>query len=524
MAGMDDLSILLLSFLISTLTVPVFTIIAVRCGIIDEPGGRKIHSDRIPRLGGLGIILGVFVSVWLFCEMDPLYTYYALANFFIIFIGIYDDSRNVRPVVKLVFQGLAATVVIFLMDTRFEYSLPWLSWMNNGIVMVISTYIWIALVTNAVNLIDGVDGLAGGVAFMAFGSLMVASHLSMDMNHAVCLAFLGGILGFLRYNLPKATVFMGDTGSLFLGFNIAVISLSSSFKTNTIMAVVMPALFVSIPLFDTFLAILRRTFRLQNPMTADREHLHHKLLDLKLTASQTLMIFYTMSIVLSAAALIFFRDPKLYVVLISIFLLYFFLLSIKVLKIASPRRMIEQFNGPERRNRIEKRIERIKGDLFGYRLSLFVIAVCVLISIVTAFAAGIVYAEEWTALLLYMLTLAVLLFYRIRSASRLYYAAMLLFWLFYAAAFYSVSLSTYALTGGALFLLTLPYMLRVTGLFVPYDLLNVFLVILVSQLSDRTIAEDMLTAATAALYYIPLKTAILYAITYKRPEDIKNII
>jgi len=523
---MNDLNILLFSFLVSTLTVPLFTDMAVRLGIIDIPDERKIHSGHTPRLGGMGIISGVFISVLVFCKPDLEYLYLALANFFIIFIGVYDDSRGASPILKLLFQVLAATVVIFFMGVRFEFSVPWLTWLNNDIVMILLTYFWIALVTNAVNLIDGVDGLAGGISFMAFGSLMVASFADKNMNYMISLAFLGGILGFLRYNLPKASVFMGDTGSLFLGFNIAVISLSSSFKTNTIMSVLMPTLFILIPLFDTFLAIIRRLLRFQNPMKADREHLHHKLLDLNLSAGQTLMIFYALSIILSAVALIFFRDQKLYMVLLAVVILYLFLLMIKLLNFADIGKLIGDINSRMLQERRLACIAQMKSSALGLKISIGVLFFCAFFSMFFFYRTGAYHRIGLMAVLLFCIIFSVLLVYRVNSVGELFFSCTGAYWLFFAAAFFAEKdgLAVLGICGTVITVLMFPRVFRMTRIFVPFDLLNFFMVIATGVLSKRGIWDYVTVIAVSLLFYIPFKTAFMYIIAHKKPEGIKDII
>lgn len=523
---MNSLNILLFSFLVSALTVPLYTDMAVRLGIIDIPDERKIHSGHTPRLGGLGIITGVFLSVLIFCETDMHYLYLALANLIIIGIGVYDDSRGASALQKLFFQALAATVVIFVMGVRFEFYIPWLTWLNNDILMILVTYFWIALVTNAVNLIDGVDGLAGGISFMAFGSLMVASYAENGMNFAISLAFLGGILGFLRYNLPKASVFMGDTGSLFLGFNIAVLSLSSSFKTNTVMSVVMPTLFILIPLFDTFLAIVRRLLRLQNPMRADREHLHHKLLDLNLSMGQTLIVFYSLSIVLSGLALIFFRDQKLYMVLLAVFILYVFLLMIKFLNFANLGRLIGDINSRIMQERSRECLARMKADRIGFAVSTGVIILSAVLSALIFLRSGKYPQVGITAVVLFIMTASVLFAYRVSSVSELFYSSLAAYWLFFAAAYYSgrEGLAVLAVCGLCTSIVMLPRFFRLSRVFVPFDLLNFFMVLSIWVLSGKAVYDYMITVLVSLLLYIPFKSAFVYIISHRDPENVKEII
>jgi len=166
---------------------------------------------------------------------------------------------------------------------------------------------------------------------MAFGAMGYAAFSKgLDFNAFVCMGLMGGTLGFLRYNIPPAKVFMGDTGSLFLGFNIAVMSIATFHKSATILSVLFPVMFISLPLFDTALAIARRLMKGQNPMSADKEHLHHRLLSLEFSSVQTLMIFYSLSILLIIISLISLNASFLWGAILVLFLLYIFLVILKL--------------------------------------------------------------------------------------------------------------------------------------------------------------------------------------------------
>lgn len=321
----------LTGFAISLISVPVITSMAEKANIVDRPSERKIHHGNIPLLGGLGIFLS-YIAVMLIIDSFSQKTYsFIAANIIIIALGVADDILNIKAVRKLAVQIIAATVIIVFTDLRFTVTSFDIPFLNHPYLNIVFTYLWIVGVTNALNLIDGLDGLAGGIAFMAFGAIGYAAYAKgFEVNAYICMGLMGATLGFLRYNIPPAKVFMGDTGSLFLGFNIAVMSLAASHKSGTLLSVLIPVMFISIPLFDTVLAVFRRTMKGQNPMKADKEHLHHRLLDLQFSSVQTLMIFYSLSIVLMVVSIISFQQQLIWGAILVLFLLYGFLLCLKL--------------------------------------------------------------------------------------------------------------------------------------------------------------------------------------------------
>jgi len=336
---------MLTGFAVSLLTVPFVTSLAKRAEIVDIPCERKIHIDNTPLLGGLGIFFAYIVVLFMIDSFSAKTIALIGANFLIITLGVVDDVISLNAPRKLIIQTLAVSVIVFLTDIRFTVSFPGLEFLSSPVMSIIFTYLWIILVTNALNLIDGMDGLAGGIAFMAFGAIGYAAYMKgYEFNAYLCMGLMGATLGFLRYNIPPATVFMGDTGSLFLGFNIAVMSIAASHKSGTMLSVIVPIMFISLPLFDTGLAIIRRTLKGQNPMSADKEHLHHRLLSLEFSTVQTLMIFYSLSIVLIIISIISFQRQYVWGVIIIFALLYAFFLTLKIFHLYDVGKKIRLLN------------------------------------------------------------------------------------------------------------------------------------------------------------------------------------
>lgn len=506
---MNYIYILLISFIISILSVPFYTRMAVRLGIIDIPDERKHHVSQVPLLGGLGIITAVAVCCLIFAKYNHKLLYYFISNAIIVATGVYDDRKGMSPYTKLFLEFLAATSAIFLMKIKFEFGNLDLQWINVDVVMVLFTYFWIILVTNAVNLIDGVDGLASGISFMAYASLLFAAGHGYVLNTIICLAMLGGILGFLRYNMPKASVFMGDTGSLFLGYNIALVSLTSFGKTSTLLSVLLPSLFVSIPIFDTFSAFILRVLRKQNPLKADRQHLHYRLLDLNLTSSQTLIVFYAMSILLSCIAIVFFRQDVLLGMLFTLLTLYLFIVAINQLNRPKFREMISKFTSPQH-----------DSELTSFKLYIGLTLQKVLIGIIIlALLSYQLYFYSWDIFgdytyILYGALIFIALFYKRTSGNAVMFRCFLLYWLTFSAAYICVYVApdtVYYFAGFAVIMLLAANVtpLYIYRIFSPLDLLNFFMVIVSGIYIYADMAGWVQTTALSLMYYLPLKILII---------------
>ncbi|MBE7047737.1 MAG: undecaprenyl/decaprenyl-phosphate alpha-N-acetylglucosaminyl 1-phosphate transferase [Ruminococcaceae bacterium] len=319
MVFFNDISILeilicfAISFIVSFGATPFVMKLAYKINALDIPdGGRHIHKKTTPLIGGLGIFAGFFISVLVFAKYtDSIIALIGilLGSMMIVGMGIYDDSRDMRARSKLIIQIIAAALVVFCGVTVDYISVP--SFIAHGGIFNLNwikypiTILWIVAVTNAVNLIDGLDGLAAGVSSIATFSLFFISVIQDNVEAAVISAALaGGCLGFLPYNMNPAKIFMGDTGSQFLGFMLAIISVLGLSKGAVIISFLVPFVILGIPLFDTSFAILRRIIQRRPIMEADRGHLHHKLLDRGFSQKQTVAILYVISILLSVIAVL----------------------------------------------------------------------------------------------------------------------------------------------------------------------------------------------------------------------------
>lgn len=306
-----------LSLLAGLVLTRVMRDLALRWGLYDSGGGRKIHKRPIPRVGGVAVLLSMAIpllglSFWdndisrEFLTDTPLLISILGGGGLLAAVGLWDDLRDTRAIVKLAAQVIAA-VIVFAVGIRIEgISVPFLTVVPLGVFSLMATVFWMVLVTNAVNLIDGMDGLAGGVVVLAGGTLFVMSVIEDNALAALLLAcIVGATMGFLAYNVNPASIFLGDTGSLVLGFLLAVISVHSSQKSYTLFSIVAAMLALGLPIFDLSLAVVRRYLSGQPIFRADQHHVHHRLLRMGLSQSQSVVVLFGGAIVLEGLALVF---------------------------------------------------------------------------------------------------------------------------------------------------------------------------------------------------------------------------
>ncbi|WP_338449539.1 MraY family glycosyltransferase [Niallia oryzisoli] len=297
---------MLLCFIISILITPVVIKLAFKIGATDKPNQRKVHQKIMPRLGGLAIYISFVLGVWFYQPQSP-YIMSILAGATIIIItGILDDMFEISAKLKLVGQLAAAGVVVFWGGVQVEFiNLPFSDGtLEFGFLSVPITILWIVGITNAINLIDGLDGLAAGVSSIA---LITISGMAILFGNPfvviIASIVLASTLGFLVFNFHPAKIFMGDTGALFLGFMISVLSLLG-FKTSAFISLILPIIILGVPISDTFFAILRRIVNKKPLMAPDKSHLHHCLLGLGFTHRQTVLIIYAMAAFFGLVAVI----------------------------------------------------------------------------------------------------------------------------------------------------------------------------------------------------------------------------
>ncbi len=280
--------------------------LALRLHAIDLPGEkRRIHTRAVPRLGGLAILVGFSAAALAFCAPGTAFSGVLRGALLVALAGAADDCFSLRSPLKLAAQGIAA-LIAWRAGARIEVlSMPFgaARFLSVGALSLPLTLLWVCVCTNALNLIDGLDGLAAGVAAIGAASMLLVAAAVSETEIAVLLAALaGGCLGFLPYNRSPARIFMGDTGSQLLGFVLGEAAMLGMFKAHALLTFFVPLLALGLPLFDTAFAFARRTLRGQNPLRADRGHIHHRLLDMGLSAQSAVRLLCAVSAALGLTA------------------------------------------------------------------------------------------------------------------------------------------------------------------------------------------------------------------------------
>ena len=290
-----------IAFAFSFASTPIVTKIAFKIGAVDVPkDNRRMHKKPIPRLGGLAIIFGFTVAILCVGNGITRPIIATLTGAFIIAVmGVIDDCKDLNAKLKFLIQIIAAIIVIYGGNVRINvFTNPNILsdnpyWILPQWAATVITVLWIVFITNAVNFIDGLDGLAAGVSAIMSVSLVFISVRTGESSIALIgMALMGACFGFLPFNFNPAKIFMGDTGSTFLGFMLASLSVQGVFKSYAVISFAVPLLILGLPLFDALFAMLRRIMTGRSPMSADRGHLHHRLIDMGFSQKQTVFILY----------------------------------------------------------------------------------------------------------------------------------------------------------------------------------------------------------------------------------------
>ncbi len=303
------------SFVVAFATTPLAKKFAVKIGAIDVPKeGRRVHKEPTPLIGGLAIFLGFLSSLLAFGKIDAEIVGMLAGAVIMVVLGIFDDKYNLPAKFKFVIQIIAAIIPVALGAKIERIIFPFseytgITGIEFGWLSYPITILWIVGLTNAVNLIDGLDGLAAGVSAIASFSVFCVALMQGEYGIAIVTAALvGSCFGFLPYNFNPASIFMGDTGSTFLGYVMAVVSVMGLFKIHAIISFAVPFIAFGIPIFDTSFAIFRRIKNHRPIMSPDREHLHHRLIDSGLSQKQAVLAIYAICVVLGAVAVMCFRN------------------------------------------------------------------------------------------------------------------------------------------------------------------------------------------------------------------------
>jgi UDP-GlcNAc:undecaprenyl-phosphate/decaprenyl-phosphate GlcNAc-1-phosphate transferase len=327
---MFNITELIIAFVLSLvssylLTYPVKKL-AVKIGAMDFPNFRKIHKEVTPRLGGLSIYLGTAIGLlYLFPEHHQIGAI-SLGSLIVIITGIIDDKYQIRPIYKLAGQIIAALVLISAGIIIEKITLPFLGVVYLEYFSIPITILWVVGVTNAINLIDGLDGLAAGVTTIALTSILVMAIIDYRLIVVyICVTLIGSNIGFLFHNFHPAKIYMGDSGSLFLGYAVAVISMMGLFKNVTIFSFIIPIIVLGVPIFDTIFAIIRRLQNKEPIMMPDKKHIHYQLLATGLSHKSTVLILYGICTVFGILGILFSLTTSLTTSYIIMLIILFFI-------------------------------------------------------------------------------------------------------------------------------------------------------------------------------------------------------
>lgn len=309
----NSLLIVGVCLIIVAFIIPIIKRIALHINALDIPDERKVHTTPIPRLGGLGIFIGFLVGYMIFGTPSVQMNSILIGSFIILLTGMIDDIKPISAKAKLLGQIFASSVIVFYGNILLSNVTILGLDINFGILAYPITILFIVACTNVINLIDGLDGLAGGISGIFYLSTIIICFFQsrfMELELILALIMLGSTLGFLVHNFHPAKIFAGDSGALFMGFMIAIISLLG-FKTTAITSVFIPLMILAVPILDTLFAIIRRLLKHQKISTPDKQHLHHQLLKMKFSHRNTVLIIYGITALFSLASILYtLRDTE----------------------------------------------------------------------------------------------------------------------------------------------------------------------------------------------------------------------
>ncbi|NBJ68814.1 MULTISPECIES: MraY family glycosyltransferase [Clostridia] len=297
----------IISMLTALLVTPIIKKLAFCLKAIDKPdNNRKNHDGDKASLGGLAIFIGAVAGFLYLQPEHPQMSAIIIGAMIMLLTGLIDDIFELKPYYKLFGQITAAVVVVSSGLVIEKLTIPFLGTVYlEGLAFVI-TIIWIVGASNAINLIDGLDGLAAGVSAIGLSSILVMAVMDYRVVVAyLCIVLIGSCLGFLYHNFYPAKIFMGDTGALFLGYSIAIVSMMGLFKNVAFFSFIIPIIVIAIPIFDTTLAIIRRIINQQGIATADKQHIHYQLVKMGYSHRTAVLIIYAFSIFFGLLAISF---------------------------------------------------------------------------------------------------------------------------------------------------------------------------------------------------------------------------
>ena len=327
-------AVILIGAVLSCALTPLMRRLALKVGAVDRPDGkRKLQREPVPYFGGIAIVAAFLatgaVALALMNGLTRSYAVIAVGALMIAITGVIDDVFDMKPYVKFLIE-IAVALATVLLGGAIEYVYIFGVYINFGIFSVPLTVLWIVLVTNSVNMMDGLDGLACGISSIALMAFLVSAIANGDVVSAVvCGALCGAALGFLPYNLAPASIFMGDAGALSLGYVMATVSVFGFFKGQAFLTIVVPTLVLALPVTDAVRLFFVRISKGRNPFSSDRLHIHHRLVDMGMTPRGAVLVLYVISLMFGVAAVIYMVSPAS-----AAFIIFFALVALALIRFA----------------------------------------------------------------------------------------------------------------------------------------------------------------------------------------------
>ena len=300
------ITMVLTTFLFVSILIPFIKRIALHIGAVDMPNKRKIHQKEMPRLGGLGIYLGYLLGYILFGQPSSLMNSILIGSFIIVLTGVIDDIKPLKASTKFSGQLIAVLIVVFYGNILLKNINAFGIYLDLDVLAYPITIFFMLGCINCMNLIDGLDGLAGGISAIYFLTIGIIATIQgkHGLDYILTFIMFGSTLGFLVHNFYPASIFMGDSGSMFLGYIISIIALLG-FKNVTMSSLIIPLLILAIPILDTIFAIIRRLLKGEKISTPDNFHIHHQLLNRNFSHRTTVLIIYLINILFAIASIVY---------------------------------------------------------------------------------------------------------------------------------------------------------------------------------------------------------------------------
>lgn len=328
---MRILLMVFITFLFAVFVTPFVKKIALHIGAVDLPNDRKVHKKPMPRLGGLAIYFGFLLGYMLFGTHSETMNSILIGSFIIVLTGVTDDVKPLKASYKFIGQLVASCIIVFYGNILLKDISAFGLYFDFGTLAYPITIFFILGCINCMNLIDGLDGLASGISSIYFLTIGIIATMQgkNGLDFVLTFIMLGSTLGFLVHNFNPASIFMGDSGSMFLGFIIAIIALLG-FKNVTMTSLIIPLLILAIPILDTIFAIIRRTLKGESISTPDRFHIHHQLLNHNFSQRATVLMIYGINLLFAAASIVYvLKDQMLGYIIYGILLIIVILFVVK---------------------------------------------------------------------------------------------------------------------------------------------------------------------------------------------------